>query len=41
MQGFNLLISISAFALFIGVPVGITISAVELKTCTLTAGITE
>ena len=32
-------ISISAFASLLGLPIGITSSAIELKTCTITAGI--
>ena len=32
-------ISISAFASLLGLPIGITSSAIELKTCAITAGI--
>ena len=32
-------VSISAFASFVGVPIGITISAIRLKICVITAGI--
>ena len=32
-------ISISAFASLIGIPIGITSSAIELKICAITAGI--
>ena len=32
-------ISISAFASFLGIPIGITSSAIKLKTCALAAGI--
>ena len=32
-------VSISAFASFVGIPIGITRSAIELKICLTTAGI--
>ena len=32
-------ISISAFATWLGIPIGITSSAIGLKTCTIAAGI--
>ena len=32
-------VSISAFASFVGIPIGITSSAIGLKICTITAGI--
>ena len=32
-------VSISAFASLIGIPIGVTSSAIELKTCPITTGI--